>query len=98
MQSTIVKTTLFMAYVGSFRPYQLNLSNIVELINEIFTTLCAYNLVLFSDFVPDPETRYMYGWPIIADTIFLILFNLVIICYTSIASTIHKCKLRCKRR
>ena len=87
-----------MMYVGSFRPYQLNLQNVVELVNEIVTTLCAYNLVLFSDYVPDPKTKYTFGWPIIVATTFLILFNLVIMCYDFIANIIHQCKLRCKRR
>ena len=87
-----------MIYIGSVRPYEVRLSNIVELTNEVIITLCAYWLVTFSDFVPDEKTKYDCGWPIIGATTLLVLFNLVVICYSTVANITHKCKLYCRRR
>ena len=32
-----------------------------ECLNEFFILISSYFLILFSDFVPDVETRYFYG-------------------------------------
>ena len=98
LQLIVVKTFLSMVYIGSLRPYELKLANSLEFFNEIFSTLCTYILVTFTEFVPDAQTRYKNGWSIIAAIIFMIIVNLVIICYTTIARGIYKCKLRCLRR
>ena len=95
IQMVILKTSLFLIYIGSTRPYQTKLSNFVELVNEIITTICAYILVTFSNFVLDAKTRFECGWPMVGGALFLIIFNLLIICYKMIANLIHKCKLRC---
>ena len=98
LQLIVVKTFLSMVYIGSLRPYELKLANSVEFFNEIFSTLCAYILVTFTEFVPDAQTRYENGWSIIVAIICMIIFNLIIICYSTIANCIYKCKLRCLRR
>ena len=41
VQLIIVKTCAFMIYIGSVRPYEVRLSNIVELTNEVIITLCT---------------------------------------------------------
>ena len=84
-------------YVGSIRPFQTKMMNRVYLVNEVFTTLCSYTLVAFSDFVPDKQTRYETGWAIIGAVFFLMLFNLTAITYKTLSRCIYKCKLRVKR-
>ena len=98
VQLVVVKAFLFMLYIGSLRPYESKLANFVEFFNEVVSTLCAYILVTFTEYVPDAQTRYEYGWLIIVAIMCMIVVNLVIICYSTIANCIYKCKLRCLRR
>ena len=98
LQLIIVKSFAFMIYIGRVRPYEVRLSNIVELTNEVIISLCAYWLVTFSDFVPDEKTKYKCGWPIIGATSLLVLFNLGVICYSTVANIVYRCKLYCRRR
>ena len=98
VQFIIVKTCAFMIYIGSFRPYELRLSNIVEFTNEVIITICAIWLVTFSDFVLDAKTKYDCGWPIIGAIVLLVLFNLVVICYSTVTNMVHRCKLCYRRR
>ena len=95
MQCIIVQCSFSVIYVGSVRPYNDKLPNIVELINEIFTAMCAYSLVAFSDFVSDAKTKYECGWLLVGATLFLIVFNLIMMSYKTIADITHKCKLQC---
>ena len=85
-------------YVGSIRPFQTKMMNRVYLVNEVFTTLCSYTLVAFSDFVPDKQTRYETGWAIIGAVFFLMLFNLTAITIESLVNLFYKLKLRWLRR
>ena len=98
VQCIIVQCSFFVIYVGSVRPYNARLLNVVELTNETFTALCAYSLVTFSDFVHDAKTKYECGWLLVGATLFLIVFNLIMISYKTVAEIIHKCKLQCMRR
>jgi len=36
-------------------------NNSVQLINEYFFLFFAYYIFLFTNYVPDPETRYFFG-------------------------------------
>ena len=85
-------------YVGGFRPFQTKMKNRVDLVNEVFTTLCSYSLVTFSDFVPDKPTKYDSGWSIVGAVFFLMLFNLTAITIESLVNLFYKLKLRWLRR
>ena len=72
-------SSLVMLYTGYFRPYNIRFNNRLELINELLTLLCTYGLFMFSDFVPDAETRYKNGWPLIILITLTVAINTVII-------------------
>ena len=49
-----------------FLPYDFKL----ELFNEFTILMCIYHCYLFTDFVPQPETRYSVGFSLIGCTVF----------------------------
>ena len=82
----IFKCSLFMLFVGYFKPFELSFQNNLELVNETLTLVCSYSLITFSAFVPDAETRYLCGWYIIALVALMLAVNLGVIFYKSICS------------
>ena len=86
-----------MIYVGYWRPYELPMSNKLELVNETLTTVCTYSLVMFSAFVPDAGTRYTCGWPLIGVVFLMMAINLSVIIYLSFQKIMRTCRLRYKR-
>lgn len=94
----IFKTSISMLYVGYYRPFALPSQNNLELLNEYLTLLCTYSLIMFSQLVPDPETRYLCGWQIIFLIVLTLSINLSLIIFQSIRDSIKKCKLKYTKR
>ena len=59
-----------------------NLNNYAQLFNEIIILLCAWCLLLFTNYVPDPKTRHMFGQGYIYILGFNLAVNLVILAYS----------------
>ena len=94
----VVVCLLPLTYVGGIKPFESKMTNVVDLVNEVLTTLCSYTLMTFTDFVPDKPTRYNSGWSIVGAIFFLMFFNLSVITCKSLAGLIYKLKLRWLRR
>ena len=67
--------TFAMIYQGWFMPYTLPTFNRKELINEFLIQMCTYYLFVYTDFVPDAETRYKTGWAHIGCLGLMVVFN-----------------------
>lgn len=98
IQFMIFKCSLCMLYVGYFRPFKSSFVNSLELTNEYMTLLCSYSLIMFSQIVHDPETRYLCGWQIIFLVLLILAINMSIIIFQAIRDAIKKCKLKYKKR
>merc|ERR1711974_209394 len=59
------------------RPYELRLTFYTEVLNECTLLVSFYFQFLFSDFVPDPSTRFTLGWVYIALMTTSIILNLI---------------------
>ena len=55
------------------KPLASRSSNFIEGFNDYIIFLCSLNVILFTDFVPDVETKFFTGW-IMCDTISLMIF------------------------
>ena len=58
--------------------------------NEISTLFINYGLIIFSDFVGDPETRYKVGFYFIYYVGFVGLINIILVFIDLIIETIPK--------
>ena len=69
-------------YLAYYRPLADKVANRVEIISELITLLLMYHLLLFTDFVPDPEVRYLVGYPFTGLMVVFIVFQLAMIMLT----------------
>lgn len=84
--------TLLMIYTGYVSPYTTSYKNKLEICNETILLLAVYCLILFTEFVPDPEIRYQNGWAMIFVTFTLIAVNMAVVIATSIQDMVKKGK------
>ena len=89
---------MHMIYSGYFRPFESPFANTMDLLNETLTLMCSYSLIMFSEFVPSPETRSLCGWQLIGLVLITLVINLSVIITQGIKNCIRKCKLKAKRR
>ena len=68
-------------YLFNNNPYKLNMLNNFEKLNEIYTLLLSYTLIVFSNFVHDPEAKYTLGWWFIGSLMLNGCINISIITY-----------------
>jgi len=52
----------FLVYLLDAMPYKEPSQNLMEIINETFILTSTYFTFVFSDLVPDNDTRYKLGW------------------------------------
>lgn len=82
-------------YIISVKPFKEPRLNKLEIFNELTVLLCAYHIPLFSDFVPDPDIRYIAGWSIILITCSNLMINIGIVTYLSLSDIKKKLKRSC---
>ena len=70
--------TLFFIIV---KPLNQPFLNRMEIFNEISLLICSYFLFMFTDFIPDAQTRYLAGWGFIGMAVFNIAVNWLCLFY-----------------
>ena len=68
-------------------------ANWFELSHEIVILLIMYHVFCFTDFVPDPEIRYLVGWSVIVVTVTHLIFFYSVTIYGWIKAAIRSYKL-----
>ena len=63
---------IFIQYV---RPFKTDLKNNLEIFNELTIIACGYMLVVFADFVPDPDVKRHSGFAMLGIVGFNLLVN-----------------------
>ena len=62
----------------------------MEFFNESTIMLCTYHLYLFTDFVPNPDSRYTMGYSLIVVTCINLLGNIIVLMGTTMLKTYDK--------
>ena len=50
-------------------PYDSASANGLDIMNEILSVIILYHVIIFTDWVPDPEVRYFFGKILITVTL-----------------------------
>ena len=79
--------------VGLVKPFKVGSMNISELFNEFVTLIVNYHLMMFTDFVPDVNTREYIGMSLVFVICGHLLINLFIIFIRTLAFVLYKGKL-----
>ena len=63
------------------------------MLNEFLALITSYGLIIFTDFVGDPEARFQCGWVLIGLTLTILVINMLIMGSNTIANLYHKAKI-----
>ena len=55
-------------YLGHVWPFNEPIFTHLELLNEVTSVFLLYHALIFTDWVPQPDVRYLMGWSFIAVT------------------------------
>ena len=81
------------AVVAYVRPFTIQSENEVELFNEFFTLVIDYHLMMFTDFVQNPQTRELIGNSLVYLTGGTLAINVLIILGRSLRQACFRAKL-----
>ena len=90
-------STAFIIVVGWFRPFDSSKANKLEMFTECVTMGVCYCLMLFTDFVGDPETRFKCGNFFIAIVILYAVVHLSVLLHIFLMNVTRNCRW-CKHR
>ena len=90
---TIVKVQIIMMinlfiviYQASYNPFITKKKNRIELFNEVFITIITFHICLFTEFMPNQESKITMGWSMICLTVVNTIFNFLIILAAGLTS------------
>ena len=87
----LIVNVILLLYI---KPYTTKGQNLMETINEVVAMLIMYHMFMFTDFVPDPTTRFQLGFSCIVFIAVHLLMNLSVIIVGSIKHTKNRCRVR----
>ena len=96
----VLQMAFSMAYIGTvawYRPFETALANRLEIFTECVTLGALYTLMLFTDFVPEAQTRYMCGVYFIGLLMVYLAVHLIVILRESSFNVLVRLR-RCKAR
>lgn len=84
-----------LCYLVRYKPFEDKRMVKLEIMNEVTNFILLYHVILFTNFVPDPETRYGLGWSFIFFTACNMLVHLSLLCKETYYSMKESC---CKKK
>ena len=66
-----------LVYLLQVKPLETPFAHRVEVFNEVTIVVLIYGLMMFTDFVDDPVTRYRIGWAYMAVNLANISFHVL---------------------
>ena len=84
--------------VGLSMPFHLRINRRNEYFNEVTIMICAYHYFCFTNFVPEPETRYTVGSWLIFFTCVNVFVNMALLIGETLLKLSNKAKLKSLRR
>lgn len=83
--------------LGASQPFKKAGDLRTEFFNEAFMLITGYHLFLLTDFVPNPETRYLVGTSLVLCTSANVIINLSIVLYTPLSKVFRQLNHRYRR-
>ena len=71
-------------FIIEFKPFEENRLNKQEIFNELMVLLSGYIMFLYTEFVPEYETKYLIGWFHVGLILVVLMGNIGIMCKLNI--------------
>ena len=78
-------------YIGFSRPWTRRKDNRFDMLNECFTMMAGYHLIVYSDMVYNPEVEYNVGFSMCGVIMMCAAMHLSSIIYTAVMMIIWNC-------
>ena len=82
-----------MTVIGYTEPMKNKISNLMEIVNELFVLIFTYHMYSFTDFMPFTENRIIVGKVLVYLAIFNIALNILVAIQQNIFNLAWKLKL-----
>ena len=76
---TVFSSLFMIKYLFDYDPFKERVLNRFEKMNELFTFALCYSMILFSDLVPSPETKYTIGFSLMYAVGAIVLINVLLV-------------------
>ena len=80
--------------IGHTRSRQVHFDTRMDYFNELKLTFIQYHIICFTNFVPEPETRFLIGYSCCAILIIGVGSNMIMLVVQPIQVLKRKCKIR----
>ena len=87
-----------LCYLVKYKPFEDKRMVKLEIMNEATNFILLYHVILFTNFVPDPETRYGLGWSFIFFTTANMMVHLSLLCKETYHSMKESCGKKCRKK
>ena len=88
-----ILSTLLLAFYFSVNPMWDPINNAIQIFNEIIVLMSTWLMFWFTLYVPDPATRYDFGW----NFLYMIGINFILNVMILIYSILKKIYMACKK-
>ena len=72
----VFSCSIVLLLVGLIEPFKLPMNHKLELLNESLVLISFYYMIIYSEFVPDVNARYLVAWFNILLVAMMILINI----------------------
>jgi hypothetical protein len=76
IQFLILVETFYIIWYGQARPHKFREDRNLELFNEAILMILYYHVIIFSDFILEPTTKFQMGYSFLAFISLIIMMNL----------------------
>ena len=81
LAQTSMSGLALLTYIIVWQPMESRLFNNLAIFNELMLLLIGYQMYLFTEFIPVPETRYLFGKFLLYLLYFNVAVNLVVLAF-----------------
>ena len=87
-----------MIYTGDVKPFKQRHHNTLAIMNEFLILLNTYFMIIYSDFVPDAQIKYLMGWVNLSVIICMVVVNVIELIAIKGYRVYRTVKLKCMGR
>lgn len=95
---SFMSSLILLMYILKWVPFEADQYDFLAIVNEIVLTISCYLMMLYTEYVPEPEMRYEFGNYFLYLLYFDVALNLVLLAYEIAKLLRRNCKRFCYHR
>ena len=91
---TMMLSVAQIVYLTLTMPMEKKLDNVVIIVNEWLVYACGVNLLLFTEYVQDPNIRWSCGYSFMFFVLLCVVFNVVIALFNGVKPVVQSLQIK----